>query len=73
MVRQQGVQRGQGGPARQQTDRPERRSEPRPARDLLPPRQLGRTLPAEEVCKRAQRKGLGLTLLRETLRRAGGI
>src|SRR3954447_25171163 len=49
----QGVQRGQGGPARQQTDRPERRSEPRPARDLLPPRQLGRTLPAEEVCKRA--------------------
>ena len=49
----QGAQRGQGGPARQQTDRPERRSEPRPARDLLPPRQLGRTLPAEEVCKRA--------------------
>src|SRR3954465_4362835 len=49
----QGVPRGQGGPARQQTDRPERRSEPRPARDLLPPRQLGRTLPAEEGCKRA--------------------
>src|SRR5215210_2140666 len=49
----QGAWRGQDGPARQQTDRPERRSEPRPARDLLPPRQLGRTLPAEEVCKRA--------------------
>src|SRR5215210_4768137 len=49
----QGAQQGRGGPARQQTDGPERRSEPQPARDLLPPRQLDRTLSAEEVCKRA--------------------
>src|SRR4051812_3431500 len=49
----QGAQQGQGRPARQQTDGPERRSEAWPTRALLPSRQLDRTLPAEEVCKRA--------------------
>jgi predicted ABC-type ATPase len=49
----QGAQQGQGRPARQQTDGPKRHSEARPARDLLPSRQLDRILSAEEICKRA--------------------